>query len=290
MKNSKPLLLAVGILLCLSAVACGAGADAPTLKIAGIPDQNSSEIARRYEVLTTYLSGELGVEVEFVPTVNYAATVIGFKQGGIQLAWFGGLTGVQARKAVPGSKAIAQRPRDAEFHSKFIVAADSEAGDIRDLKDLTFTFGSESSTSGHLMPRHFLLKIGIDPDKDFRGPPNYSGSHDKTWKLVESGAFQAGALNEAVWDQAVSEGKVDLKKVRELWVTPPYYDYNWTVRGDLDDKFGHGFTDRVQEALLGINGKHGEIREMFQTDSFEVSENANYRFIEEIARDLGILN
>ena len=281
--------LAFGILLSVM-VACGSDQAAPSLKIAGIPDQNSSTIARRYEVLTSYLSQELGVNVEFVPTVDYAATVIGFKHDAIQMAWFGGLTGVQARKAVPGATAIAQRPRDAEFHSKFIVSANEDADQLEDLKDLTFTFGSESSTSGHLMPRYYLLQAGIDPDKDFRGLPNYSGSHDKTWKLVESGAFQAGALNEAVWDKAISDGRVDQSKVRELWVTPAYFDYNWTVRGDLDERFGTGFTDRLQEALLGINGSHQEIRELFQTDSFVASNNDNYRSIEEIAKSLGIIN
>ena len=284
----KVALLAFSILASV-VVACGPEQAAPTLKIAGIPDQNSSTIARRYEVLTSYLSERLGLNVEFVPTVNYAATVIGFKQDAIQLAWFGGLTGVQARKAVPGSTVIAGRPRDAKFHSKFIISTAVNASSLEDLEGLAFTFGSESSTSGHLMPRHFLLQAGIDPDKDFRGLPNYSGSHDKTWKLVESGAFQAGALNEAVWDRAISEGKVDQSKVREMWITPAYFDYNWTVRGDLDEKFGAGFTDRLQEALLGIDSTNEEIRELFQTDTFVASNNDNYRSIEEVATSLGII-
>ena len=135
------------------------------------------------------MSQELGVSVEYVPTVDYSAAVTALKHGSVQLAWFGGLTGVQAREAVEGSQAIAQRPRDAEFHSKFIVSNSVEASGLVELRNLTFTFGSESSTSGHMMPRHFLLKAGVDPDSDFDGPPNYSGSHDKTWKLVESGAF-----------------------------------------------------------------------------------------------------
>ncbi|MCH8062290.1 MAG: putative selenate ABC transporter substrate-binding protein [Chloroflexi bacterium] len=280
---------AAAILLAMLATACQGGDSAKVLAIAGIPDQNASTLARRYEVLTSYLSEELGVEVEYVPTVNYAAAVTGFEQGDIQMAWFGGLTGVQARLAAPGSRAIAQRPRDTEFHSKFIVQAEVTAEGLGDLKGLTFTFGSESSTSGHLMPRHFLRQAGVEPDADFNGPPSYSGSHDKTWKLVEGGAFQAGVLSEAVWDSAVEGGRVDLSKVRVLETTAPFFDYNWTIRGDLDDTFGNGFSDRLRDALLSIDGEQAEILELFSTDSFVASENGNYDSIREVAESLGIV-
>ena len=276
----------------LIATACGGGDDGGKQKfaIAGIPDQNSDRLARRYGALTEYLSIELGVEVEFVPTVDYAATVIGFKQGDIQMAWFGGLTGVQARLAVPGSEAIAQRPRDAEFHSKFIVNTDVDARTLEDLAGLTFTFGSESSTSGHLMPRFFLLQAGIDPATDFNGKPNFSGSHDTTWKLVESGAFQAGALSEAVWKAVLADGSVDTSKVRELTTTPPYFNYNWTIRGDVDDTYGDGFTEKVLQALLKIDGETPEILDRFSADSFVETSNDNYDAIRDVAELLGIID
>ena len=280
---------AAAFVIAIVTTACQGNESAKVLGIAGIPDQNASTLARRYEVLTSYLSEELGVDVEYVPTVSYAAAVTGFEQGDIQMAWFGGLTGVQARLAVPGSRAIAQRPRDTEFHSKFIVQADIAAEGLGDLRGLTFTFGSESSTSGFLMPTHFLRRAGVDPDTDFNGPPSFSGSHDKTWKLVESGAFQAGVLNEAVWDKAVENGKVDLGKVRVLESTPPFYDYNWTIRGDLDDQFGDGFSNRLRDALLSIDGEQAEILELFSADSFVASDNSNYDSIREVAESLGIV-
>ncbi|MFQ5873756.1 MAG: putative selenate ABC transporter substrate-binding protein, partial [Dehalococcoidia bacterium] len=235
------------------------------------------------------ISDKLGVEVRYIPSVDYAAVVTAFKRGDIQLGWFGGLTGVQARLAVPDSEAIAQRLRDAEFHSKFIVQAGLPVNTLEDLKGLTFTFGSESSTSGHLMPRHFLQQAEIDPERDFPGGPNYSGSHDKTWKLVESGAFQAGALNEAVWERAVNEGKVDLSKVRVFYTTPAYFDYNWTIRGDVDEEFGEGFKDKVRETLLSMNSEDAEILELFSTDRFIGTTNDNYRSILGVAQQLDIV-
>lgn len=261
----------------------------PTLKFAGIPDQNATGLARRYDALTDYLSEQLDVEVEYVPSVNYAATVTAFEQDEVQLGWFGGLTGVMARIEVPGSEAIAQRVRDEEFHSVFIVNSSVDTEELTDLKGLTFTFGSELSTSGHLMPRLFLDQAGVDPENDFKGGPSYSGSHDKTWKLVESGAFDAGALNEAVWQAAVDEGKVDTSKVRVLLVTDRYYDYNWTVRAGTESKYGAGFKENLRRALLDIDDKRPELMELFSDDAFIASNNDNYKVIEDVAQKLGII-
>ena len=269
--------------------ACGDSGNEKVFRIAGIPDQNASTLAQKYHILTDYLSQELGLTVKYVPTVSYAATVTSFNRGDIQMAWFGGLTGVQARLASPGSLALAQRPRDTEFHSKFIVQSGLDVTILEDLNGLTFTFGSESSTSGHLMPRHFLLEAGVDPETDFAGNANFSGSHDKTWALVESGAFQAGVLNEAVWDEAVEEGRVDVSRARVFFVTPSYFDYNWTARGDLDAEFGDGFTLRVQNALVSLDGSDQDVLDLFSTDSFIESQNENYQAIQDVAKSLGII-
>ena len=272
--------------------ACGGGSSDMVLSIGGIPDQEAATLNRRFGTVADYLSQELGVEVKYVPSVSYAALVTGFEHEDVHLAWFGGLTGVQARAAAPGAKAIAQRPRDTEFHSVFVVRSDLDVDGLEDLRELTFTFGSESSTSGHLMPRHFLTEAGIDPNTDFRGKPSFSGSHDKTWKLVESGSFQAGALNEAVWQKAVDGDRVDVSKIRVVHTTPPYFDYNWSVRGDLDDTFGGGFTGSLQRALIALDPsrpEHKEILDLFQAQSFIATSNENYRAIEDVARGLGII-
>ena len=279
-------------MVALGTAACGGGSDEPVLYIGGIPDQDTSSLARRFETVADYLSGKLGVEVRYVPSVSYAALVTGFQHGDIQLGWFGGLTGVQARTVAPGSQAIAQRTRDAEFHSVFIVDADLPVVSLDDLENLTFTFGSESSTSGHLMPRYYMVQAGIDPDDDLRGEPSYSGSHDKTWKLVESGSFQAGALNEGVWEAAVEEGEVDLAKVRGFYTTPPYFDYNWTIHSTANDSFGNGFTERLRQVLTSLDPTdqvEGEILSLFNAETFIETNNDNYQAIEDIARQLEII-
>lgn len=164
-------------------------------KIGAIPDLNAADLARGYDDLARHLTEKTGVKVEYVPSVDYAALVTAFDRGEIHMAWFGGLTGVQAQAVTPEAEAIAQRPQDAKFQSVFIKQKGLDIKDLAGLKGKSFTFGSESSTSGHLMPRHFMQEAGLDPEKDLNGSPNYSGSHDKTYLLVESGAFETGAVN-----------------------------------------------------------------------------------------------
>ena len=294
-------LLLVGmaaLLLGLTAAACGGSEEpAPTLRVGGIPDQDAQRLARRYEIFANYLSEQLNVPVEYVPSASYSAVVTAFTQNDVQLAFFGALTGVQARLQNPGARAIVQRAHDAEFHSKYVVRGGDELADLNSLADLagragdlTITFGSESSTSGHLMPRYFLGEAGIDVADGFRTPPGFSGSHDKTWQLVAAGSYDVGALAEDVWARAVSEGEADPAKVRELDTTPNYFNYNWTARADLDEVYGDGFTDKIQAALLALNTEeHGEILELFSTEQFIATENDNYMAIESVARELGII-
>ena len=273
--------------------ACG-GDSSPVLRVGGIPDQDASRLARRYDGFADYLSQKLGVEVEYVPSADYAAVVTAFTQGNLDLAFFGGLTGVQARILDEGAEAVAQREHDAAFHSKFIIRHDLPVTSLSDLADLagdlTITFGSESSTSGHLMPRYFLRGAGLEADFSFKSPPNYSGSHDLTWRLVESGAFDIGALNEDVWERAVANGLVDVSKVRVLETTPAYFDYNWTAASGVGEKFGDGFSRRIQKALLELGAEENqEILSLFSTERFISTENDNYQAIEDVARDLGII-
>jgi len=264
------------------------GKEEQTLILGGIPDQNSAKLTERFSELAAHIEEVTGIKTEYLPSADYSALVTGFGREEVHLGWFGGLTGVQARELVDGAEAIAHRPRDAQFESVFIANKALNVESLEDLKGLSFTFGSESSTSGHLMPRHFLLENGIDADKDFAGAPNYSGSHDKTWALVEAGSFDAGALNIAVWEAAVESGSVDLDKVDVFYTTPYYYDYNWTV-GNVDEIFGQGTKDKIKEALLSFGEANPEMMELFKDSSFVETNNANYDAIKAVAEALGII-
>lgn len=266
------------------------------LSVGAIPDQDPEKLQRLHSKLADYLSAELGVPVEYQPVTDYTAAVTAFKVGDLDLVWFGGLTGVQARLQVPDAEAIAQRDIDAEFHSIFIantasgLAPVENPTDLVNLKGKTFTFGSDSSTSGRLMPQYFLSEAGVELS-DFKGDPGFSDSHDATLKLVESGSYDAGALNEQVWLDRVAEGEVDESKVRAIWQTPAYYDYHWVVNADkLNEQYGEGFTEKVQAALLKLDASdpdQAEILELFGAEKFIETKNDNYAQIEAIGREIG---
>lgn len=248
------------LLLLLSTGLFGCGGESPQRELlyTAIPDQNSTELIEKFRPLTEYLAEALGVTVRYVPARDYQASVEMFRNGDVHLAWFGGLTGVQARAAVPGARAVAQGAADPNYYSYFIAHAGTglEPGDDfpMGIADLSFTFGSESSTSGRLMPEYFIRQnTGQSPAEFFAKPFGFSGSHDATVELVESGQYQAGVVNYKVYDRRVAEGKTDPAVVKVIWKTPLYADYNWTAHPDLDAMFGAGTIDRVQQALVGID-------------------------------------
>lgn len=288
-----PAAVAFALTVAVLATAACAGEEQPTLYLGGIPDQDVSILEARFNLLAEHVSEETGVPVRYLPSQSYAALVTGWDNNDVQLAWYGGLTGVQARLAVPGSRAVAQRSTDENFTSVFVTAPDSGITSLQDLKGRTFTFGSESSTSGNLMPRFFLSQEGIVPETDFKSVA-YSGSHDATWKQVEAGAVEAGALNANVWNTRLEQGDVDTARVTAFYTSPGYVDYHWVIRPGLDDTYGAGFTQKVVDALLKLNAGNGgrdqEIMNAFQADRFIPTTNENYLPIEDIARDLGLIS
>lgn len=267
-------------------------AEKAVLHFSAIPDQNSTELEEKLAPLAAHLSEALGVTVEYVPSRDYQATVEMFKNGDVDLGWFGGLTGVQARQGVPGARAIAQGDADPDYYSYFIAHRDTglEQGDAfpLDIADLRFTFGSESSTSGRLMPEYFLREAtGKSPEEFFSEPPGFSGSHDRTVELVESGQYQAGVVNYKVYDQRVETGKTDPEVVRVIWKTPTYADYNWSVRGDADERFGEGFTQRLQEALVAIDDP--SLLAALPRERLIPATNDEFEGIRQVAEDLDML-
>lgn len=256
-------------------------------RITAIPDESPTELARKAAPLVKYLEGRLGMKVEYTPVTDYAAAVETLVNRKVDLAWFGGFTFVQA-SVRSGGKVIplVQREEDEKFRSVFITADPAIHG-LADLKGKDLSFGSQSSTSGHLMPRSFLLQAGLNPEKDFHRVA-YSGAHDATIAAVVAGKVQAGALNISVWDKFVADKKVDTSKVRVFYTTPPYYDYNWTVHADMPA----ALREKLAQALLALSrdtAEGKEILELQRATRFVPSKADNYKGIEAAARSAGLL-
>jgi len=278
------LALAAALLAPPAALAQGAG----VLRVSAIPDEAPTELQRKFKPLGDYLKQATGLDVRFVPVTDYAAVVEGLATNKLDLAWLGGFTYVQARLRTHGGvMPIVQRAEDAKFTSRFIVPTNSTAKTLADLKGKTFAFGAPSSTSGSLMPRYFLLQAGIDPERDFKSVA-FSGAHDATVAFVAAGRAEAGVLNASVMDKLVESKNANVEKVRVLAITPPYFDYNWTVRPGLDP----AITKKLTDAFLRLdpaNPAMKEIMDLQRASKFIPTQNSNYDGIEAAARSAGLV-
>jgi phosphonate transport system substrate-binding protein len=304
--SRRALLTGTGTALAAALAGCGrsspvsastgsSSGPAGPLRIGAIPDQDPEVLQRLYGTVADSMATALDLDVEYRPVTDYGAAVSLFRTGDLDLVWFGGLTGVQARLQTPGAEPIAQRDIDERFTSVFVVNAGtglSASDDLTALAPLRFTYGSETSTSGRLMPAYFLQEAGVDPE-GFPGGPGFSGSHDATLALVASGSYQAGVLNSQVWTSRSEEGGIDPAVVRYT-ETAPYHDYHWLLgpqaagrigADDLGDRLVDYFT-----ALSADDPADAEVLELFGAGAFGPTEVANYDQIEEIGRDLGLVS
>jgi phosphonate transport system substrate-binding protein len=259
-----------------------------TLKVTTIPEEAATEQIRKFGPLTRYLERTVGVKVEFTPVNDYPAAVEALVNKQVDLVWFGGFTHVQAQlrsggKIVP----IAQREEDTQFRSVFITQTDSGIKTLADLKGKQVSFGSQSSTSGHLMPRSFLLQANIDPDKDFKRVA-YSGAHDATIASVVGGRVDAAALDITVWRKFVEEKKVDTTKVNVFFTTPPYFNYNWSVHADMPAPL----RERITKALLDLSMATPEGKEILtlnRATKYIATKPENYKDLESAGRSAGLI-
>ena len=265
---------------------------ADTFVFTAIPDQDEARLQERFGKVASYLTQELGVETRYVPVKSYAAAVTAFRNDQVQLAWFGGLSGVRARLLVEGSEAIAQGVEDPQFVTYFIAHASTGLTASDDfpvgIAGKTFTFGSKGSTSGRLMPEYYIRKyLDKAPEAVFE-KVGFSDNHSKTIALVQSGAYQVGAVNFKVWDEELKDGKVDPNKVSVIWATPPYPDYQWSIRGDVDARWGAGFKEKVTTALL--NMRDPDLLASFPRSGFIPASNADFQPILDTAREIKLID
>ncbi len=290
---SRRSFLGAGVALAATVTGCGrSAASTPSgvLSIGAIPDQDPEVLQRLHGTVADAMSAALDLEVRYTPVTDYAAAVSLFRTGDLDLVWFGGLTGVQARLQTPGAEPVAQRDIDRAFTSVFVVHAGTglaPSADLTALAPLRFTYGSETSTSGRLMPAWFLREAGVDP-QGFPGGPGFSGSHDATLALVASGSYQAGALNAQVWRSRSAEGAVDPAVVRYA-ETPPYADYHWLLGPGVAGRTGvPDLRDRLTGFFTGLP-PGDPVLELFGAGAFVPARPSDHDRIEEIGRDLGLL-
>lgn len=280
----RPLAVAAGLVLSCCAVIAQA---ADTLRVSAIPDEAPTELLRKFKPLGEYLSKQLGMDVKFVPVADYPAVVESLASNRLDMAWLGGFTFVQVHLKDPTATPLVQREQDAQFTSKFITA-NPDVKSLADLKGKSFAFGSISSTSGSLMPRYFMLKEDNIKPESYFSRVAYSGAHDATVAWVQAGKVDGGVLNASVWQKLVDAGKVDTNKVKVFATTPAYFDYNWTVRGNMDP----ALKEKIKAAFLALdpaNPEHKPILDLQAASRFIETKPENYVGTEQAAREAGLL-
>jgi phosphonate transport system substrate-binding protein len=283
--NALKSLLTAGLLL--AAAHSQAQSADRVLRVSAIPDEAPTELQRKFKPLGEYLEKKTGMKVEFTPVTDYAASVEALINRKVDMVWFGGFTFVQAKDRSKNQiTPLVQRAEDEKFRSVFITT-NKDINKLEDLKGRTLSFGSESSTSGHLMPRSYLLAAKIDPDADLKRVA-FSGAHDATVAAVAGGKVDAGALNISVWEKMVAEKKVDPSVVRVFYTTPGYFDYNWSVRTDMSADLKKKLTD----AFLALDPKNPQdkvIMDLQRASKFIPTKAENYTAIEAAAQNAGLL-
>ncbi|VAW65414.1 ABC transporter, substrate-binding protein (cluster 12, methionine/phosphonates) [hydrothermal vent metagenome] len=263
-----------------------------TLVFSAIPDQDQSQLTKRFDKVARYLSSSLNVPVKYIPVKSYAAAVSAFRNNQVQLAWFGGLSGVRARSLVANSEAIAQGKEDTHFETYFIAHHSTGLKPSekfpKNIAGNNFTFGSKGSTSGRLMPEYYIRENFKQSPDDVFSHVGFSGNHSRTISLVQSGAYQVGAVNYKVWQNELKKGNIDKSKVSVIWKTPTYPDYQWSVRGDVNKIWGAGFKEKIKQALL--NMKDPVLLKAFPRSAFIPASNKDYLPILNTAKKIGLID
>ncbi|MBT5049831.1 MAG: phosphate/phosphite/phosphonate ABC transporter substrate-binding protein [Rhodospirillaceae bacterium] len=259
----------------------------PVLRIGVLPDQKPEVLLQRYAPLFEYLSARLEIPYVLVPAKSYDEYLKQFIDGRIDLAYFGGLTYLKARRSA-GADPLVMRDVDANFTSYYLVRTDSDATDLADLKGKKFSFGSRLSTSGHLMPRHFLTKRGMEPEAFF-GEIRYSGAHDKTAYHIRDGHADVGVANAQIINSMLADGRISGKDIRVLGKTPPFPDYIWVTHRSMSRTVRQKILDAFLD-LSAADKRHAQILGKLTAGMFIPAREKDFALLKAAAMRIGLLD
>ena len=244
-----------------------ATAQKAVLRMSFIPDNNVAALEKVADKIAAYLKDATGMEVKYEKASDYQACVNGLAGNKLDLVWFGGVTFCQAVERTQ-NKTVLVACRDIDLKFKSYVIANKalvDSGKVKPfakleemkplLADHTFAFGAKDSTSGHIMPRHFLVAAGIHPEKDMKGGPQFQPNHGATFKAVAGGLVDFGVLNYTVWDSQKPEDKENAPIV---YTTPEYVDYCFAAH----ERLGKDTIDKIRKALVALDPKKPEQKEV----------------------------
>lgn len=254
----------------------------PVIKLGVLPDQSREFVVAKYSPLIDYLSEQTGLEIDLVVSDGYAAMLDDFSAHRIHVANFGGLTFTQAETR-DNAEPLVMRDTDLNFASCYLVPADDNRESVDDFERASFAFGPELSTSGHLMPRHFLEAAGLDLDTFFASIRHSSG-HDETAIWVRDGEVAIGVANCFVVESMVADGRLQPNEIRVLETTPGYADYVWAVQEDMESSL----KIRLRDAFMALDAAVPEQQAILQklgASGYLPASRADFDDVRRAARD-----
>jgi phosphonate transport system substrate-binding protein len=252
------------------------------LRVALLPDENAATLIQNAQPLKTYLEKTLSKAIELVVTTDYSSMIEATRFGRIEIAYFGPFSYVLAKSKAPDIEPFAVGiERGQPFYNSIII---SQAGGpvkaLADIKGKNFGYGDQASTSSHLMPRAFLLRSGLEGNKDYRVV--HLGTHDAVARAVQNGQVHAGALSKAIYENLVNRKTIDAAKLHTVAITPPIPNYPMVMQGKLDP----ALKSALRSAFLDL--KDRAILKTFRAEGFAATDDKAYDVLRETAKILNL--
>ncbi len=253
------LALLAPILTACSESASDASSSPLVIRMGVLPDQSEERVRQRYMPLVEYLESTTTLDIELVGSESYTDLREKFVSRDVELANFGGLTFTQA-EAAAGAEPLILRDTDVAFTSCYIVLGSDPRESVEEFAGEAFSFGPRLSTSGHLMPRHFMGLDGITPEEEFESV-RHSESHDQTAEWVRDGVVTLGVVNCVILDDLLREGRLAPDEIRVLETTPTYGNYVWAVQPTMPEDVRR----QLRDAFLALDATVPEHRALLQS-------------------------
>ncbi|KOS63668.1 phosphate/phosphite/phosphonate ABC transporter substrate-binding protein [Lysinibacillus agricola] len=225
MKTYKKSLLLSSMLVGALALAGCSGEKQDEFIIAYLPQENSEQKAKVDKAFEEDLEKILGMEVSSYQANSYNAAIEAMKNDKADLALFGAFSYIVASERA-GAEALAGIKTDTSLPmSVFITASDSDIESLEDLKGKTIGFADPVSTSGHLMPKSYLIEsLGltleeVEKEGKFFKSINFAGGHDKAVIGVTNKQYDVATVSPGVLKMMEKNGvikKDDYKIIEEV--------------------------------------------------------------------------
>ena len=182
------------------------------LKMVTVP-AIKGKMAGQFQNLVANVENITGYNIDIEESPTYLDAIEALKSGEAHIAWLGAkayLEGAHEADIEAFAVAIRGKKLRSTYRTLFVARANAEINSLSDLRGKRLVLSEKGSTSGDLMPRHELNKIGLNPE----APSNferviYSGSQESSITSVLSGTSDVAAVSEINYEGLIKNGVIE---------------------------------------------------------------------------------